>query len=239
MRRILIAMLGLAVAGSMNPGCKRGGDSPADEAAPTPAPDENAAASVSGPEQAWAWMGLQVDLGEQVHVTSDFLRVEAPAATRDTLAEHYGAQLVAAGWERHSSTPGEPFRTDVYRRADLQLTLAAGDLPAGGAGIGITLGQYWAALALPQGGALEVLEEPAVATLVFPGDVAIDTRVSAFDTALTSAGWVEDRVEPGAGPDSAAAARVVWYRQDIRALRLEVVQRDDGKVQAAIQVAWR
>jgi hypothetical protein len=239
MTRILIILLGLAVAGALNLGCKPGGDGSADEVAPTPAPVVDDAAAASGPEQAWAWMGLQVDLGEQVNLTPDFLRVEDPAATRDSLAEHYGAQLTAAGWERHSSTPGEAFRTDVYHRADLKLTLAAGDLSAGGAGIGITLGQHWAALALPRDGALEIIEEPAVAAVVFPGEVDLDAKVAVFDAALTAAGWVQDRVEPAVGPDSAASTRVVWYRQDIRALRLEVLHRDDGKVQVGIQVGWR
>lgn len=194
---------------------------------------------VSSPEQAWAWLGLVVDRGEAVTTNPDFVRIVTSDGDRDALVEHYRAQLLAGGWQALSREDTEAFRAEVLTRGDMRLALAANDEAGGGAGLGITLGQYWPALPLPRDGALEVLEAPATWIAVFPAGEPVERRLAAAREVVAAAGWTEDRTEAGAAPDAAGEVRVVWYRQEIRALRLEAYEQIDGEVRVGVQVGWR
>ena len=187
----------------------------------------------------WAIAGVTVDLGEVDRIDGVFLRVVHGQQDRSQLAEHYLAQLQAAGWKVTDVVEDEAFlRTDLVRQ-DLMLTALAQPL-AEGAFVGLSLHQHWGSMELPLEGAAASLAEANSLRASFPTDRTVDAVYDELIAFLTGQrAWTEEVAEMVAAPPGVVQVRVSWLVKDRRILRLQVHALEDGSVHLTLEAGWR
>jgi hypothetical protein len=188
------------------------------------------------PGAIWDRLGVTPAGGDVTSTRDHFRRIEDPAAAAPAMVAAYVQQLAGHGWAQQ--TGNDPLRVELDREG-LKLSLVGNELAGGGAGIGFSLAQDWAALGLPPGGAAMSASGPADCHATFMQGQTTPAVMGPVEALLVAAGWTHAVEELTSTRDGIRDVAVRWYVRGERSLRVQVHSQDDGTVQLRVDAAWR